>query len=353
MSTPTATGRVMTVTGPIDPRSLGHTVTSVHLVSDLYGLSEADLNGLSEADPNGLSDAGAGEARVTMGLLGALALGAPNRDDRRLTEAIVRPELADFAGLGGGAVVEVTGVDLGRDPRALADLARATGVNVVMGCGGYSPSRTPGLTDRPVESLTAEIISDLREGVDGVRAGVIGEIEALDLGRPADRALATGVAHAARRTGAPVLLDRAATTAATHALLDLMAESGADLGRVAIGHCDGLATDADALAGLADRGVFLQFDGLGRLPTVNREVDDQDVAAAVLALAGRGHAERVLLSPRVARKIDLKSFGGGGYGFVTEQFVPYLGYLGADEALLTALTESNPRRWLTMTEGRG
>ncbi|TDD35651.1 phosphotriesterase [Actinomadura sp. KC06] len=353
MSAPSATGQVVTVTGPVDPRSLGHTVTSVHLVSDLNGLSEADANGLSEGGANGVFEAGVDEEPVSMELLGALALGALNRDDRRLTAADVRPELADFAALGGGAVVEVTGADLGRAPRVLADLARATGVAVVMGCGGYSPSRTPGLADRTVESLTAEIIGELREGVDGVRAGVIGEIEGLDPDRPADRVLVAAVAHAARRTGAPVLIDRAATAAATHGLLDLMDASGAGLGRVAVGHCDGLATDADALARLADRGVFLQFDGLGRLPTVNREVDDQDVAAAVLDLAERGHAEQILLSPRVARKIDLKAFGGGGYGFVAEQFVPYLGYLGADEALLSTLTESNPRRWLTMTEGRG
>ncbi|TDB79389.1 phosphotriesterase [Actinomadura sp. KC216] len=340
MSTPNATGQVVTVTGPVDPRSLGHTVTSVHLVSDLNGRSDTDM---TEAD----------EAPVRMDMLGALALGAPNRDDRRLTEAIVRPELADFAALGGGAVVEVTGADLGRRARALADLSRATGVAVVMGCGGYSPARTPELAEAPPERLTAEIIGALDQGVDGVRAGVIGEIAALDLDRPADRALATGVAHAARRTGAPVLLARAATAAATHGLLDLMAACGADLGRVAVGHCDGLATDADALARLADRGVFLQFDGLGRLPTVYREVDDQDVAAAVLALAERGHAERILLSPRVARKIDLKAFGGGGYGFVAEQFVPYLGFLGADDDLTRTLTVANPRRWLTMTEGRG
>ncbi|MFI0406749.1 phosphotriesterase [Actinomadura sp. 3N508] len=345
MSMPNTTGQVVTVTGPVDPGSLGHTVTSVHLVSDLNGRSETDTNGLLED-----------EAPVRMDMLGALALGVVNRDDRRLTEAIVRPELADFAALGGGAVVEVTGVDLGRRARALADLSQATGVAVVMGCGGYAPARTPDLATEPdgqAERLAAEIVGALREGVDGVRAGVIGEIAALDLDRPADRALAMGVAYAARRTGAPVLVGRAATADATHELLDLMAACGADLGRVAIGHCDGLATDADALARLADRGVFLQFDGLGRLPTVYREVDDQDVAAAVLALAGRGHAERILLSPRVARKIDLKAFGGGGYGFVAEQFIPYLGFMGADDDLARTLTVANPRRWLTMTEGRG
>ncbi|TDD64909.1 phosphotriesterase [Actinomadura rubrisoli] len=319
-----ASGRVMTVCGPITPDALGHTVTSVHLVSDTVAAPD--------------------RGPVTMDLLGALALGTPNRDDRRLSEETARPELADFAAQGGGTVVEVTGA--GREPRALARLARDSGVNVVMGCGGCFPGQTSG-------SLAEEIVRDLHDGVDGVRAGVIGEIGALDPDRPADRALAMGVADAARRTGAPVLIDRAATAATTHALLDLLDACGADLGRVAVGHCDGLATDVGSLAALADRGVFVQFDGLGRLPSVYSEVDDQDVAAAVLALAERGHAERVLLSPDVSRKIHLKAFGGGGYGFVAEQFVPYLRYLGADDALLRALTAANPRRWLTVTEDLG
>ncbi|MGH3239320.1 MAG: phosphotriesterase family protein [Spirillospora sp.] len=339
MNTPNAAGQVVTVTGPVDPDALGCAVTSVHLVSDLNG---------DALDP--VQD-GADEVRVTMDRLGALVMGASNPDDRRLTEEVVRPELDDFAALGGGAVVDVTGIGLGRRPEALVRLAGATGVAVVMGCGGYSPARAPEIAGRSAEDFAAEIVRELREGVDGVRAGVIGEVGALDLGRDADRALAVGVADASRRTGAPVLVRRAATQDATHELLDLMAAHGADPGRIAVGHCDGLATDVGALARLAARGVYVQFDELGRLPTVYREVDDQDVAAAVLDLAGRGHAERVLLSPRVSRRIDLKAFGGGGYGFVLDQFVPYLGYLGADDDLVRTLTVANPRRWLTITEG--
>ncbi|WP_169809246.1 phosphotriesterase [Actinomadura chibensis] len=331
MSAPPATGRVVTVAGEVDPAALGLTATSVHLVSDLNDDGDAD------------------DAKVTMEALGALALGLRNRDDRRLTEETVRPELADFAALGGGAVVEATGFDLAGRAAALARLARASGVAVVMGCGGRSTARTPGIAGTSADSIAEGIVRDLRDGVDGVRAGLIGGFDPLDLDRPDDRALAAGAAIAARETGAPVLVERAATAAATHGLLDLLAANGADLGRVAVGDCDGLATDADALAGLAARGVFVQFDGLGRLPTVYRETDDQDVAAAVMDLAGRGHAGRVLLSPRVARKIDLKSYGGGGYGFVAEQFVPFLRHLGADDALLGTLTTENPRRWLTIT----
>ncbi|WP_242888309.1 phosphotriesterase [Actinomadura litoris] len=315
-----AAGRVMTVTGPVPPDALGHTVTSVHVVSDL---------------PAGENGGDVDETPVGLGLLGALSLGAANRDNARLTEEGAAAELADFAALGGGTVVDVTGAGRGRDPRALARLARATGVHVVMGASG---------------GVAEEIVREVADGVDGVRAGVIGRIGTLDPDRAAHRAAAAAVGEAARRTGAPVLLDRAATYEATHRVLDLL--DGVDPARVAVGACDAFATDHEALASLAERGVSVQFDRLGRLTNVYTEVDDQDVAAAVLALAERGHAERVLLSPGVSRKIDLKGFGGGGYGFVVQQFVPFLRFQGADDALVHALTEANPARWLTITEER-
>ncbi|GAA4239873.1 phosphotriesterase [Actinomadura meridiana] len=321
-SLPNGAGRVMTVAGPTDPEALGHTVTSVHLVNAVHLVN--DLNGAP--------------APLTMDRLGALALDSPDEADLRLSAEDVRADLADFAERGGGAVVEVTGTDLGRRAPELARLSRETGVAVVMG----SASGT-----------AEELVRDLTEGVDGVRAGLIGKIGPLDLDQAADRAVALAVADAARRTGAPVLVERAATAAATHTLIDLLTEGGADPGRIAVGHCDGLAADVDALAELAGRGVFVQFDELGRLPTVYREVDDQDVAAAVLALAGRGHAERILLSPRVSQKIGLKGYGGVGYGFVAQQFVPFLQFQGTDDALLRTLTAANPSRWLTFTEARG
>lgn len=310
-------GRVITVTGPVDPAALGPTVTGVHLVGDL-------------AVPGKPLDDGP----VTLELLGALVLGARNRDDLRLTEATARAGLAEYAARGGRAVVDVTTPGLGRDPAALARLARPTGVAVVMGCAG------------PAE----EMVADLVDGVDGVRAGVIGRIGPREPDRPADRVTLDGVAAAAAATGAPVLLDRAESAAATHRLLDRLAAGGADLGRVAVGRCDGLATDSGALAGLAGRGAFLQFDGLGRLPTVHSEVDDQDVAAAVLALAERGLAGQVLLSPAVERKHHLAAYGGGGYAFVVEQFLPYLRFRGADDELARTLTVDNPARWLTVPE---
>jgi phosphotriesterase-related protein len=80
---------------------------------------------------------------------------------------------------GGRAIVELTVGGLKPDPEGLAEIARATGVHIVMGCGHYV-EEYQGLQnfDRDVDDFAQEIIGQLLEGAwgTGIRAGLIGEI---------------------------------------------------------------------------------------------------------------------------------------------------------------------------------
>ncbi|MEU1726157.1 phosphotriesterase [Nonomuraea sp. NPDC005692] len=347
MSTTDAT--VVAVTGEVPAASLGAVLPHEHLLSDF---APPDDTPESWARTGRTRPTAAGalwlyRAPLTMDLLGEVGMGAVNRDDLLLGDAgLAAAELAAFREAGGGTVVDLTTDGLGRDPAGLRRLAEETGVTVVMGCGRAAAG--------PAEELTEELVRDLTEGVDGVRAGIIGELAALDPGVPAERALLVAAARAAAATGAAVSLARNEDAAVQQRVLDLLAEEGADLARVAVGHCDALSPRPDDLEPLLERGVFVQFDRLGRLPTALSVSDDQDVAAAVLELARRGHAGRLLLSQGVRAKSQLLAYGGGGYAFVLRQFVPYLRMLGADDELIETVTVRNPRRLLTLrTEEAG
>ncbi|YCK40963.1 phosphotriesterase [Actinomadura sp. ATCC 39365] len=347
MSTTDAT--VVAVTGEVPAASLGAVLPHEHLLSDF---APPDDTPESWARTGRTRPTAAGalwlyRAPLTMDLLGEVGMGAVNRDDLLLGDAgLAAAELAAFREAGGGTVVDLTTDALGRDPAGLRRLAEETGVTVVMGCGRAAAG--------PAEELTEELVRDLTEGVDGVRAGIIGELAALDPGVPAERALLVAAARAAAATGAAVSLARNEDAAVQQRVLDLLAEEGADLARVAVGHCDALSPRPDDLEPLLERGVFVQFDRLGRLPTALSVSDDQDVAAAVLELARRGHAGRLLLSQGVRAKSQLLAYGGGGYAFVLRQFVPYLRMLGADDQLIETVTVRNPRRLLTLrTEEAG
>lgn len=45
----------------------------------------------------------------------------------------------------------------------------------------------------------------------------------------------------------------------------------------------------------------------------------------------------------IAKRGALKSYGGGGYGFLIESFLPLLRERGADEEMIETLTRKNPR----------
>ncbi|GII84508.1 aryldialkylphosphatase [Sphaerisporangium siamense] len=361
-------GVVVTVTGEVAPGSLGVVLPHEHLLSDFGtpGDSAEAWEAVGRVRPTAAGRLRLYEAPLTMDLLGEIGLGAPNRDDWLLGDQdLAARELAAFKAAGGGTLVDVTSAGLGRDPAGLRRVSEASGVAVVMGTGWYHPAwvrgrllaREAGQADGPaasgdhvpdVERLTEEIVRDLTEGVDGVRAGIIGEIAALDPDEPAERAVLVAAARASAATGAAISIDRSEAAATQQRVLDVLAGEGADLTRVAVGHCDALSSSPDALEPLLARGVYVQFDQLGRLPTVLSVSDDQDVAAAVVELARRGHAGRLLLSQDVSAKSHLHAYGGGGYGFLLRQFVPFLKMLGADDALIEAVTTANPRRLLTI-----
>ncbi|KES04948.1 phosphotriesterase [Streptomyces toyocaensis] len=348
-------GTVVTVTGEVQPDALGAVLPHEHLLSDVAppGDTAESWAAVGPARPTAASRLRLYRAPLTMELLGEVGMGAPNRDNWLLgDEELATAEATAFRRAGGATLVDVTTVGRGRHPAGLRRISEATGLHVVMGSGRYHPAWTGETAGPTAESLTEEIVRDFTEGVDGVRAGIIGELAALDPEEPAERAVLVAAARASAATGSAISVNRSGDAATQQRVLDLLAEEGADLTRVAVGHCDALSPHPDDLEPLLARGVFVQFDQLGRLPSVLSVSDDQDVAAAVLELARRGHAGRILLSQDVHAKSQLLAYGGGGYGFVLQQFVPYLRMLGADDALAGSLTVHNPRRLLTLANRR-
>ncbi|MET9145772.1 phosphotriesterase [Streptomyces sp. NPDC004042] len=346
---------VVTVTGEIAPDALGPVLPREHLLGDFAPPHDtpASWAATGRERPTGAGRLALYRAPLTMDLLGEVGMGAPNRDDWLLDdEALATAEATALRRAGGGTLVDATTDALARRPAGLRRIAEASGLHVVMGSGCHHPAWSGEPAGNDPGRLTEEIVRDLTEGVDGVRAGIIGALAALDPREGAERAVLVAAARASAATGAALTIDRSTDPADQQRVLDLIAEQGADLARVAVGHCDPLAPRPDDLEPLLERGVFVQFDRLGRLPSVRSVCDDQDVAAAVLELARRGRAGQILLSQGVRAKSQMLAYGGGGYGFVLEQFVPCLRMLGADEALVETVTVTNPRRLLTLTTPR-
>ena len=56
------------------------------------------------------------------------------------------------------------------------------------------------------------------------------------------------------------------------------------------------------------------------------------------------------MSQDVCTKIQLKSYGGTGYSFVVDRFLPHLRSLGVTNGQIDKLMVENPRQALTFVE---
>lgn len=350
------------------------------------------------------SDAEFQRAPVTIGILGRLLMGAENTEERTIGEPEALDALArlcDAAGPGpadpgapaGRLVVALAGRGSRTSGAALARLSAESGIAIVRGADGRGasgpdtsgpaarelrrPSGGPpsGAADEDPESVGLRILDELRAAAHP--AGVVGAIPILSHG-PGPEADALRIARiraaaeAARAGGAALVLDLApgaagrsgptrsvASTpdATDRALADaLAAVDAAGLPRdrvvlVGVSACIAAETGIDParFAALLAESSALCFDDLGRIPNVRTVVSDHDVALAILRAAELGESHRILLSTGIRHRHRLAAYGGNGLEFVIEQFLPYLGMLGADAPLLRAVGGANAARILART----
>jgi phosphotriesterase-related protein len=345
----------MTVNGPIDPDQLGHTIMHEHIFIDFTVPDDTDARwkAAGRVKPVGATAVGLYNAPLTMDILGAVTLGALNRENYLLTdERIAIDEVLEFKRRGGGTIVDTTSIGLKRDPLALGRVSNATGLNIVMGASWYRKGwhDNQDLDARSIENLTTEIVRDVTVGVGdtGIRSGIIGEVgtEGNPL-VPDEIKIIKASGRASRITGAAITLHTSALLKEQPKILDMLAAEGADLRRVVVGHSNPISTDLAFMKQLLDRGVYIQFDTLGRTPTVRSRVTDTDVANGIVQLIKAGFTDRILLSQDVCTRIQWKAYGGTGFSFIHEQFIPYLKRLGVTDAQIHAIMVENPKRVLT------
>lgn len=277
-------------------------------------------------------------------------------------EEIVVAELERYRQAGGAALADLTLPGVGRDPAWLVRIASITGLHLVMGCGWYRAPYYPpeALIDRrTVDSLADELVAELEVGIeipatashDGVarrvRAGVIGEI---GTDKPwlsaVEERVHRAAARASRRTGAAITT-HAAASAVGLAQLTVFEEEGADPARVVIGHADSYPVLEHYLE-IIRRGATIEFDFLGMAFTPQERAGEPRIVRLLLELLSRGYGDRVLLSQDVCHDAQLRHYGGHGYTYLHETFLPRLRGAGVSEDEIRLLTVTNPLRVLAM-----
>lgn len=331
------TTAVMTVRGPVDPSTLGHVQLHEHLICDLSPYT------------------GQAGDEIRLDNFAAARIDMASGFDMRLDDPdLAVRELAAYTSHGGGTIVEATSVGLGRDPAALAWIAERTSAHIVMGSGYYvgpfHPSSVATATD---DDITAEIVRDLTTGIDGIRAGIIGEIGMSAPRQPDEEKVLRAAARAQAATGAALLIHPGRSASSPFDHVEVVRSAGGDLSRTIMCHIDRTLFDVASMIRLADTGVVLEFDLFGEEttyyplnPDIDRPNDGQRVAW-IRGLVERGYGRQVVIAQDICRKTRLLRWGGEGYAHIRQRVVPLLLARGLSAAQVDTICRTRPAELLT------
>jgi phosphotriesterase-related protein len=275
------------------------------------------------------------------------------RFDRMKVASQLINRLHELKSLGVSTFVDPCPIELGRNPELAAEVAEATGMNIICATGLYT--NRLGIPvyfrQRTVDEIAEIFARELTEGIgsSGIRAGLIKCATGLrEITRHEEKCLrAAGRAH--KVTGAPILTHTESATMGNEQL-DILASEGVDFGRVIIGHSCGTA-NLEYHLGLLDRGAFLGFDRFG----LEAVFPDRLRIATLAGLLAIGYAKQIVLSHdyvgcflgrsmfRTAE--SRQGLAKWGYTHLFKEVLPKLRAIGVGEAQIQTMMVENPQRF--------
>jgi phosphotriesterase-related protein len=272
--------------------------------------------------------------------------------------------------IGFGAVVDLTGRQRVLDDREVGVIGRLASrlpLHLIAGFSFYKDPWLESVGEDHIDRLTEMYIRQSSWGSGGVRAGVYGEVgtsldrithrEELHLRAAARAHLATGLAVYTHCTLGTMALEQ----------VTILAEEGADLSRVVLGHLD-LKPDADYLERVLATGANIGFDTFGkewfdyRVPGSEGEGNaafvkwvyhrpDDDRIAVLAELCARGYDDQIVLSCDMSGAeayMNPSTHGRYGYSYVHQAVLPRLRDAGVGEPSLRLMLVDNPARILAV-----
>lgn len=256
----------------------------------------------------------------------------------------VKKELALLKKTGIETLVDVTNIGMGRDIRAMLEVANETGLNIVASTGFYKEPFLPNFVyEKNDYELINMLIKDLEIGIDGTnsKAHVLGEVgTSHNVINPMEKRMMKIIAHVHNQTGKPVFTH---TTLGTMALeqLHLLKGWGVNLEKVLVGHLD-LSDDFDYHLRVAEKGCYLGFDTIGKW---NYQTDETRIKI-IKTLVERGHKDQIVLSQDLTRKSHLAENGGIGYGYLYNDFITKMLNSGISQDTINNFLSHNPSKLL-------
>ncbi|MBI5948678.1 MAG: phosphotriesterase-related protein [Chloroflexi bacterium] len=248
-------------------------------------------------------------------------------------------------------IVDLTPIDLGRDPAMIREASRRSGLQIIVATGLYYGLPYYFLY-RPDQEMTDLFVRDITVGIGktGVRAGVIKCATEPDM-HPANERVLRASARAHRATGVPICTH---THAHNRTGLDqqrVFKEEGCDLSRIVIGHSDD-SDDIGYLEQIIQNGSYCGMDRIG----IQRPRTSEQRADMIARLVEKGYAERITVSHDTSCRFEWAPEAMRGamptwnLTHIPKDVVPMLRERGVSEAAIEQITVKNPRRIFEMNQ---
>lgn len=253
-------------------------------------------------------------------------------------------ELSRLYELGVRRILDVTNIGMGRNSDYCRLMEENTGIQILSATGFYKEPFLPEFVyTMSVRELAELAVKEISEGIvnTGIKASVIGEFgTSKDTFTEMERKVFDSMALAAVQTGAVVTTH---TTLGTMALeqAEYLKSEGVKPENIIIGHMD-LSQNPDTIISVLKEGVNIGFDTVGK----NNYCPDTFRAQMLKRIAKEGYLDQVVLSMDITRKSHLKKWGGPGYAYLIETFLPMLLEYGLSEEQTQQLMIDNPNRIL-------
>ena len=272
------------------------------------------------------------------------------RYDWPKTKANAVRELSEAKAGGVDTLIDLTTPDLGRDIPFIREVARASGMNVVVATGIWRDVPRSFWT-RDLDEIADIFVREIEVGIDdtGVKAGAIKVANDMGGVTPEGEQVLRGAARALKRTGCPISTHHWAPEEVGRRQVEIFREEGAPMDRICIGHSAD-STDVAYLEELLNTGVYLSMD---RYPGSAGRPNWEQRNATVKALVERGWAERLMLghdyapAPVLAGQDPPPADGPTRYLFLNTVALPALREQGMDEGPIATMMRDVPRRFLT------
>ncbi|MBE6355956.1 MAG: hypothetical protein E7058_02440 [Lentisphaerae bacterium] len=319
--------KIITVTGEVDIGQCQKVLSHEHLFIDITNQAApgASEKTISPADRQQLM-------RDPYSIRDNLLLNDPDE--------VVR-ECQTLQLYGCDTIVDCSTPQIGRDPEVLKKVSMQTGTKIVMGCGYYTADTHPAeFTAISAETAAAVLIDEIKNGINGIRPGVIGEIGTSKEIMPDEKKALRAAAIAHQDCGLAVQVHIFPWSTNGLEAMDILMAGGVAPEKIVICHSD-VEPNWKYISQLLKCGVYVELDNFGKEFTpapdgfaAGKFIPDIERAELAAKIIDAGFGSQLLITNDICLKCMLPSCGGEGYSHIFRNAVPMIADCGIDETYL-------------------